>query len=154
MNNSFAQNNFKTVQQQNIRTSTDDMGGLEALFATGGVVMLIGFLIFVLWIWSMISMISLSGRFRDFLDEYRMNQSGGAREYQDIPVEDHLSAKRLSTIPVEESVSTGGPESEAETEVPATRSFSLGIVSRTSKILLGVVGILIVVLLIVLQVYR
>lgn len=30
-----------------------------------------GFLIFILWVWSLVSTIMLNGRFKDFLDEYR-----------------------------------------------------------------------------------
>lgn len=151
MDSYSTQNNTRSVQQQSIPIPTS---GLEVLFATWGLTMLIGFLIFILWIWSMISMISLSGRFKDFLDEYRMNQYREAKESPSITAEDDSSTEKLSGTHVEDSISGGELDAVQKPKMAAIDSLNLSEISKTSKILLGVAGVLVVVLLIVLQVYR
>ena len=43
-----------------------------------------GFLIFVLWVWSLVSTIMLNGRFKDFLDEYRADIDSRKPQQQDL----------------------------------------------------------------------
>lgn len=71
MNNTSNFNTYTSAQSASTHSSTDD--SLQGLFALGSVGIMLAIAVLIIWIWSMISMISLNARFKDFYTMY-MNQ--------------------------------------------------------------------------------
>ena len=85
-------------------SQNDKINDLFNDIGTGmAIIMAISVAVFILWIWSMISMIALNGKFSDFLREYReneVNKNTRVLEDLDAPI---ISEKDSATEIAEES---------------------------------------------------
>ena len=68
MNNTSNFNAYTSTQPASTQTSTGN--DLQGFLALGSFGVILGIAIFIIWIWSMISMISLNARFKDFYVVY------------------------------------------------------------------------------------
>lgn len=73
MNTSGQINTYKSQQSSNPYPDVSDYSGMtQGIFI---VTIILSVILFVLWVWSMISMIMLNGRFKDFLYEYERREA-------------------------------------------------------------------------------
>ncbi len=67
---------MNSLNEGNVHNSTQDMYApgvtnlSEWVFALPGLILFVSFVIFLIWIWSMLSMIMLNARFKDFYKDY------------------------------------------------------------------------------------
>jgi hypothetical protein len=102
MNNTRDLSTYNTAQSYSPSSeSTDAISNIvTGYLAANGLMIIIGIIIFIIWIWSMISMISLNTRFKDFYVAYMSE-----KEAKSMPVDGNESITHGERViePLQES---------------------------------------------------
>ena len=100
-------NGYTTYSSQQPSSGNTAIGNSADNFFAGSMIVitfaaLFGLIIFIIWVWSMLSMIDLNHRVRDFIEEYRWNEAEKDPSNSDIIDEAHDKKRVLANYKTEE----------------------------------------------------